>query len=234
MKKPDQGLSGSSKASYSLEVCLAWRLKELTMSNLVPVVIEQTPRGERSYDIYSRLLKDRIILLGTPINSAVANNVIAQMLFLEADNPDKDIQLYINSPGGSVTDGLGIYDIMQFVKCDVATTCIGMAASMGSLLLCAGTKGKRYVLPNARVMVHQPLISGGLAGQASDIEIHARELIRMKEQLTKIYQHHTGQEYDILEKAMDRDNFMSAATAKEFGLVDKVVEFRKESEKGQK
>jgi ATP-dependent Clp protease, protease subunit len=204
------------------------------MSNLVPVVIEQTPRGERSYDIYSRLLKDRIILLGTPINSAVANNVIAQMLFLEADNPDKDIQLYINSPGGSVTDGLGIYDIMQFVKCDVATTCIGMAASMGSLLLCAGTKGKRYVLPNARVMVHQPLISGGLAGQASDIEIHARELIRMKEQLTKIYQHHTGQEYDILEKAMDRDNFMSAATAKEFGLVDKVVEFRKESEKGQK
>lgn len=203
------------------------------MSNLVPVVIEQTPRGERSYDIYSRLLKDRIILLGTPINAAVANNVIAQMLFLEADNPDKDIQLYINSPGGSVTDGLGIYDIMQFVKCDVATTCIGMAASMGSLLLAAGTKGKRYVLPNARVMIHQPLISGGLGGQASDIEIHAKELIRMKEQLTKIYQHHTGQDYELLEKSMDRDNFMSATTAMEFGLVDKVVEFRKEkSEKG--
>lgn len=202
------------------------------MSNLVPVVIEQTPRGERSYDIYSRLLKDRIILIGTPINSAVANNVIAQMLFLEADNPDKDIQLYINSPGGSVTDGLGIYDIMQFVKCDVATTCIGMAASMGSLLLSAGTAGKRYVLPNARVMIHQPLISGGLSGQASDIEIHARELIKTKEQLTRIYEKHTGQAYDILDKAMDRDNFMSAAQAKEFGIVDKVVEFRKASEKG--
>lgn len=202
------------------------------MSTLVPVVIEQTPRGERSYDIYSRLLKDRIILLGTPINAAVANNVIAQMLFLEADNPDKDIQLYINSPGGSVTDGLGIYDIMQFVKCDVATTCIGMAASMGSLLLSAGTKGKRYVLPNARVMIHQPLISGGLSGQASDIEIHARELIKTKEQLTKIYENHTGQAYDVLDKAMDRDNFMSAGQAKEFGLVDQVVEFRKASEKG--
>ncbi len=201
------------------------------MSNLVPIVIEQTPRGERSYDIYSRLLKDRIILLGTAINSAVANNVIAQMLFLEADNPDKDIQLYINSPGGSVTDGLGIYDIMQFVKCDVATTCIGMAASMGSLLLAAGTKGKRYVLPNARIMIHQPLISGGLSGQASDIEIHAKELIRMKEQLTNIYVHHTGQDYDKLERAMDRDNFLSANGALEWGIVDKVVEFRKESEK---
>ena len=202
------------------------------MSTLVPVVIEQTPRGERSYDIYSRLLKDRIILLGTPINAAVANNVIAQMLFLEADKPDKDIQLYINSPGGSVTDGLGIYDIMQFVKCDVATTCIGMAASMGSLLLCAGTKGKRYVLPNARVMIHQPLISGGLSGQASDIEIHAKELIKTKEHLTKIYEHHTGQDYEILEKHMDRDYFLSAGDAKEFGLVDQVVEMRKHSEKG--
>ncbi|MCB0378888.1 MAG: ATP-dependent Clp protease proteolytic subunit [Bdellovibrionales bacterium] len=198
------------------------------MSTLVPIVIEQTARGERSYDIYSRLLKDRIILLGTPINSAVANNVIAQMLFLEADNPDKDIQLYINSPGGSVTDGMGIYDIMQFVKCDVATTCIGMAASMGSLLLTAGSPGKRYVLPHARVMIHQPLIAGGLAGQASDIEIHARELIKTKEQLTKIYEQHTGQKYDVLEKAMDRDNFMDAGQAKEFGLVDHVVEFRKQ------
>lgn len=202
------------------------------MSNLVPIVIEQTPRGERSYDIYSRLLKDRIILLGTPINSAVANNVIAQMLFLEADNPDKDIQLYINSPGGSVYDGLGIYDIMQFVKCDVATTCIGMAASMGSLLLMAGTAGKRYILPHAKVMIHQPLISGGLSGQASDIEIHARELIKTKEQLTRIYEHHTGQDYDKLDKAMDRDNFLSAQEAKEWGLVDHVVEFRKSSEKG--
>ncbi|MEM7645720.1 MAG: ATP-dependent Clp protease proteolytic subunit, partial [Pseudomonadota bacterium] len=199
----------------------------------VPVVIEQTPRGERSYDIYSRLLKDRIILIGTPINAAVANNVIAQMLFLEADNPDKDIQLYINSPGGSVTDGLGIYDIMQFVKCDVATTCIGMAASMGSLLLTAGTKGKRFCLPNATVMIHQPLIGGGgLSGQASDIEIHAKNLMETKERLTKIYEHHTGQKYDILDKAMDRDNYMTAGQAKEFGLVDNVVEFRKESEKG--
>jgi ATP-dependent Clp protease, protease subunit len=202
------------------------------MSTLVPIVIEQTARGERSYDIYSRLLKDRIILLGTPINSAVANNVIAQMLFLEADNPDKDIQLYINSPGGSVTDGLGIYDIMQFVKCDIATTCIGMAASMGSLLLCAGTAGKRYVLPNAQVMIHQPLISGGLAGQASDIEIHARNLIETKHQLTKIYEKHTGQSFEVLDRAMDRDNYMRAGVAKEFGIVDHVVEFRKTSGKG--
>lgn len=203
------------------------------MSTLVPIVVEQTARGERSYDIYSRLLKDRIIILGTPINSAVANNVIAQMLFLEADNPDKDIQLYINSPGGSVTDGMGIYDIMQFVKCDVATTCIGMAASMGSLLLTAGTKGKRHALPNARVMIHQPLIGGhGLQGQASDIEIHARELIKTKEDLTNVYVKHTGQPYDVLDKAMDRDNFMSSKAAKEFGLVDHVVEPRKESVKG--
>ena len=199
------------------------------MSYLVPIVVEQTPRGERSYDIYSRLLKDRIVLLGTPIDALVANSVIAQMLFLEADNPDKDIQLYINSPGGSVTDGLGIYDIIQFVKCDVATSCIGMAASMGSLLLCSGTKGKRYALPNARVMIHQPLI-GGLSGQASDIEIHARELIKTKEQLIKIYENHTGQTYNLLEKSMDRDNFMDANQAKKFGLVDKVVEFRKASQ----
>lgn len=196
-------------------------------STLVPIVIEQTSRGERSYDIYSRLLKDRIIMLGTPINDAVANNVIAQMLFLEADNPEKDIQIYINSPGGSVTAGMGIYDIMQFVKCDVSTTCIGMAASMGSLLLTAGTPGKRFSLPHSRVMIHQPLISGGLAGQASDIEIHAKELIKTKQELTDIYVQHTGQKFDVLEKAMDRDNFMSAANAKEFGLVDHVVEFRK-------
>lgn len=201
------------------------------MSTLVPIVIEQTSRGERSYDIYSRLLKDRIIMLGTPINDAVANNVIAQMLFLEADNPEKDIQLYINSPGGSVTAGMGIYDIMQFVKCDVSTTCIGLAASMGSLLLTAGAKGKRFCLPHARVMIHQPLISGGLAGQASDIEIHARELIKTKEELTNIYVEHTGQPYDVLDKSMDRDNFMGAMAAKEFGLVDQVVEFRKAKKK---
>lgn len=194
---------------------------------LVPIVVEQTSRGERSYDIYSRLLRDRIIMLGTPINDDVANIVIAQMLFLEADNPDKDIQLYINSPGGSVSAGLGIYDIMQFVKCDVATTCIGLAASMGSLLLTAGTKGKRYMLPHARAMVHQPHIMGGLSGQASDIEIQANEMINTKKRLTEIYQTHTGRDYKSLEKSLDRDFFMSAAEAQEFGLVDHVVKFRK-------
>ncbi len=202
------------------------------MSTLVPIVIEQTSRGERSYDIYSRLLKDRIIMLGTAINDAVANNVIAQMLFLEADNPEKDIQLYINSPGGVVSSGMGIYDIMQFVKCDVATTCIGMAASMGSLLLTAGAPGKRYCLPHARVMIHQPLISGGgLGGQVSDIEIHARELLRTKKTLTEIYQHHTSKPFDVLEKAMDRDYYMTAAEAKTFGLIDTVVSSRKTSKK---
>lgn len=201
------------------------------MNTLVPIVIEQTSRGERSYDIYSRLLKDRIIILGTAINDAVANNVIAQMLFLEADNPEKDIQLYINSPGGMVTAGMGIYDIMQFVKCDVATTCIGMAASMGSLLLTAGAPGKRYCLPHARVMIHQPLISGGLGGQVSDIEIHARELLRTKKSLTEIYVHHTGQSFDVLDRAMDRDNYMTAEEAKKFGLIDNVVLSRKSSKK---
>lgn len=194
---------------------------------LIPIVVEQTSRGERSYDIYSRLLKDRIIMIGTPINDDVANIVIAQMLFLEADNPDKDIQLYINSPGGSVSAGLGIYDIMQFVKCDVATICIGLAASMGSLLLCSGTKGKRYILPHARTMIHQPHIMGGLSGQASDIEIHAREMINTKRRLTEIYATHTGKEYDFLSNAMDRDYFLSAEEAKDFGLVDEVVKVRK-------
>ncbi len=194
---------------------------------LVPIVVEQTSRGERSYDIYSRLLRDRIIMLGTPINDDVANIVIAQMLFLEADNPDKDIQLYINSPGGSVSAGLGIYDIMQFVKCEVATTCIGLAASMGSLLLTAGAKGKRYMLPHARAMVHQPHIMGGLSGQASDIEIQANEMINTKRRLTEIYQTHTGREYASLEKSLDRDFFLSAAEAQEWGLVDHVVKFRK-------
>jgi ATP-dependent Clp protease protease subunit len=194
---------------------------------LVPIVVEQTSRGERSYDIYSRLLRDRIIMLGTPINDDVANIVIAQMLFLEADNPDKDIQLYINSPGGSVSAGLGIYDIMQFVKCEVATTCIGLAASMGSLLLTAGAKGKRYMLPHARAMVHQPHIMGGLSGQASDIEIQANEMINTKKRLTEIYQVHTGREYASLERSLDRDFFLSAQEAQDFGLVDHVVKFRK-------
>lgn len=196
---------------------------------LIPIVVEQTARGERSYDIYSRLLKDRIIILGTAINDDVANAVIAQMLFLEADNPDKDIQLYINSPGGSVSSGLGIYDIMQFVKCDVATTCIGLAASMGSLLLNAGAKGKRYILPHARVMLHQPHIMGGLSGQASDIEIAANEMLNTKKRLTEIYAAHTGKDYDTLDKAMDRDFYLSANEALEWGIVDHVVKGRKGS-----
>jgi ATP-dependent Clp protease, protease subunit len=199
------------------------------MSTLVPIVVEQTARGERSYDIYSRLLKDRIIFLGSPISDDVANIVIAQILFLEMENPEKDIHLYINSPGGSVTAGLGIYDIMQFVKCDIRTYCTGMAASMGSLLLAAGAKGKRYVLPHSRVMIHQPLIQGGLAGQASDIEIHARELIDMKHRLTKIYEKHTGQPVERLTRDMDRDNFMSADAAVKYGLADQIVEHRKAS-----
>lgn len=194
---------------------------------LIPYVIEQSPKGERSYDIYSRLLKDRIVMLGTPVTDEVANAIIAQLLFLEADNPEKEIHFYINSPGGSVSAGMGIYDLMQFIKCEVWTYCIGMAASMGSLLLTAGTKGRRYCMPNARVMIHQPLIQGGLGGQASDIEIHAKEMIRTKDKLTNIYVTHTGRDFDFLTKAMDRDNFLSAQEAKEFGLVDHVVEFRK-------
>lgn len=194
---------------------------------LIPYVIEQTSRGERSYDIYSRLLKDRIVMLGSPITDEVANAIIAQMLFLEADNPDKPIQLYINSPGGSVSAGLGIYDFMQFVKCEVVTYCIGLAASMGSLLLTAGSKGKRSIMPHARVMIHQPLIQGGLTGQASDIEIHAREMVATKHKLTEIYARHTGKDFDFLTKAMDRDNFMNADEAVNFGLVDNVVSFRK-------
>lgn len=196
--------------------------------NLVPIVVEQTSRGERSYDIYSRLLKERIILLGTPINDDVANVVIAQMFFLEMENPDRDIHLYINSPGGSVSAGLAIYDIMQFVKCDVSTYCIGMAASMGSLLLTAGTKGKRYILPHSKTMIHQPLIHGsGLAGQVSDIEIHAKEMVNTKRKLTEIYVKHTGRDFDYLTQAMDRDRYLTADESKEFGLVDHVVEKRK-------
>lgn len=195
---------------------------------LVPIVIEQTPKGERSYDIYSRLLKDRIIILGSPVTDDVANSIMAQFFFLEMDNPDQDIHLYINSPGGSVSAGLGIYDLMQFIKCDVATYCIGQAASMGSLLLTAGTKGKRYVLPNSRIMIHQPLIGGGgISGQASDIEIQAKEMIKMKNKLTEIYSTHTGQSTKVLDKAMDRDNFLSAQEACDFGLADQVVSSRK-------
>src|SRR5580704_6420891 len=202
-------------------------MKESAM-NLVPIVIEQTARGERSYDIYSRLLKERIILLGTVVSDDVANSLIAQMFFLEMENPDKDIHLYINSPGGSVSAGLAIYDIMQFVKCDVSTYCIGMAASMGSLLLAAGAPGKRFILPHSRVMIHQPhIMGGGISGQVSDIEIHAREMINTKRKLTEIYVKHTGKDFESLTAAMDRDKYMSAEDAQEYGLVDKVVEKRK-------
>jgi ATP-dependent Clp protease protease subunit len=201
--------------------------KENTV-NLIPYVIEQSARGERSYDIYSRLLKDRIVILGSAVTDEVANSLIAQFLFLEVDNPEKDIHLYINSPGGSVSAGLAIYDMMQFVKCDVATYCLGMAASMGSLLLTAGTKGKRYAMPNSRIMIHQPhLGGGGIGGQVTDIEIHARELVKTKEKLTRVYVDHTGRDYEQLAKTMERDHYLSAMEAKEFGLIDSVVEFRK-------
>ncbi len=199
-----------------------------TLQSLIPYVVEQTPRGERSYDIYSRLLKDRIVFLGTAINDDVANAVTAQIFFLEMDNPDQDIQLYINSPGGSVSAGLAIYDIMQFVKCDISCVCIGQASSMGSLILAAGTPKKRHILPHARVMVHQPLLAGGgLTGQVTDIEIHTKELRHTKEKLTKIYEKHTGKDYKSLAAAMERDYFMSAQEAIEFGLADKMVTSRK-------
>ena len=186
---------------------------------LVPMVIEQTNRGERAYDIYSRLLKDNVIFLGTAINDEVANLVIAQMLFLEAENPEKDITLYINSPGGSVTAGLAIYDTMQYVKPDVATYCLGQAASMGAVLLAGGKKGKRAALPNARVLIHQPL-AYGLEGQASDIEIHARDLVRMKKRLNEILATHTGQPFERIEQDTDRDNIFEAEAAREYGLID--------------
>ncbi|MDB4868661.1 MAG: clpP [Cohnella sp.] len=188
---------------------------------LVPMVVEQTNRGERSYDIYSRLLKDRIIFLGSAIDDDVANLVIAQLLFLAAEDPGKDISLYINSPGGSVTAGMGIYDTMQFIKPDVSTICCGMAASMGSLLLTAGAKGKRYALPNSEIMIHQPL--GGVRGQASDIKIHADWIVKTKEKLNRILVERTGQPYEKIERDTDRDNFMSADEALDYGLIDRVV-----------
>lgn len=193
---------------------------------LVPMVVEQTNRGERAYDIYSRLLKDRIIFVGTPIDDNIANLVIAQMLFLQAEDPDKDIQLYINSPGGSVTAGLAIYDTMQYVKPEVATICVGLAASMGAVLLCAGQAGKRYALPNARVMIHQPL--GGFQGQASDIEIRAKEILKTKQRLNEIISHHSGKSLETLEKDSDRDFFMSPVEAKEYGLIDDIFHTLKE------
>ena len=194
---------------------------EKELNQLVPIVIEKTGRGERAYDIYSRLLKDRIIILGTPIDDNVANLIIAQLLFLEAEDPEKNIYLYINSPGGVVTAGLAIYDTMQYIKPDVCTICLGQAASMGAVLLAAGTPGKRFTLPNSRIMIHQPL--GGFQGQAKDIEIHAKEILRLKKMLNEILSRHTGQSIKKIEKDTDRDFFMSAEEAKEYGIVDKVL-----------
>ena len=204
---------------------------ETTMNALVPMVVEQTNRGERAYDIYSRLLKERIIFLTGPVNDVVASLISAQLLFLESENPTKDIAFYINSPGGIVTSGLSIYDTMQYIKPDITTVCLGQAASMGSLLLTAGTAGKRYSLPNSRIMLHQP--SGGFQGQATDIEIHAKEILDLRKRLNEIYATHTGQEIKKIEKALERDNFMTPEDAKDFGLLDHVVASREETELGE-
>ena len=199
---------------------------EEVLNQFVPIVIEQTGRGERAYDIYSRLLKDRIIMLGTPIDDHVANLIVAQLLFLEAEDPEKDIYLYINSPGGVVTAGLAIYDTMQYIKPDVVTICMGQAASMGAVLLAAGAKGKRFALPHSRIMIHQPL--GGFQGQATDIEIHAKEILRLKKTLNEILSKHTGQSLRKIEKDTERDYFMSAEEAMKYGLIDKVLTKRGE------
>ena len=207
--------------------------ENVLMNYMVPTVIEQTHRGERGWDIFSRLLKDRIIFLGTPINDDIANVVIAQLLFLDSEEPEKDIMLYINSPGGHVSAGLAIYDTMQYLHCDVATICMGQAASMGSFLLAAGTKGKRYALPHARVMIHQPL--AGFQGQATDIEIHTKEILKTRDTLNELYSKHTGQPVDKIKNDTERDNFMSSATAKEYGLIDEVlITAKKKPEEGKK
>ena len=200
--------------------------------NLVPMVVEQTARGERAYDIYSRLLKERVVFVVGPVEDNMANLIVAQLLFLESENPDKDIHLYINSPGGSVSSGLSIYDTMQFIKCDVSTICVGQAASMGAFLLGGGTKGKRYALPNSRIMVHQP--SAGFQGQATDIDIHAREVLKLKAKLNEIMAFHTGQTVETIERDLERDNFMSANEAVSYGLIDTVLEHRNELPGGNK
>ncbi len=205
---------------------------EYTMNTLVPMVVEQTARGERAFDIYSRLLKERIIFLVGPINDAVSSLVCAQLLFLESENPGKDISLYINSPGGVVTSGLAVYDTMQYIRPDVSTLCIGQAASAGSMLLMAGAKGKRFSLPNSRIMVHQP--SGGAQGQATDIEIQAREILSLRAKLNQMYANHTGQPLEVIEAAMERDKFLSPEEAKAFGLIDEVVTQRPAREDGKK
>ena len=196
--------------------------------NLIPMVVEQSPRGERAYDIFSRLLKERIIFLGTAVNDDVANLIIAQLLFLEAEDPDKDITFYVNSPGGVVTAGLAIYDTMNYVKCDIATLCMGQAASMGAVLLAAGTNGKRYALPNSRILIHQPM--GGYQGQATDIEIHANEIVRMRKDLNKVLASHTGQKITKIQRDTERDFFMSADEARKYGIIDKVLTQRQSVE----
>lgn len=205
---------------------------ETYMNTLVPMVVEQTNRGERAYDIYSRLLKERIVFLVGPVNDELANVVSAQLLYLEAENPNKDISIYINTPGGVVTAGLAVYDTMQYIKPDIATVCIGQAASLGSLLLAAGAKGKRYCLPNARIMIHQP--SGGVQGQATDIEIQAREILALRSRLNNIYVRHTGQPLTVIEEAVERDKFLTPEESKEFGLIDEVVTKRPVEEKTEK
>jgi ATP-dependent Clp protease protease subunit len=200
--------------------------------NLVPMVVEQTSRGERAYDIYSRLLKERVIFLVGPVDDHTANVIVAQLLFLESENPDKDINLYINSPGGSVSAGLAIYDTMQFIKPDVSTMCVGQAASMGAMLLAAGAKGKRYCLPHSRVMIHQPL--GGYQGQATDIEIHTREILKIRSQLNDLLAYHSGQSVETIARDTERDNFMSPQEAKEYGLIDELIETRKDDSEDKK
>ena len=196
-------------------------------NQLVPMVVEQTPRGERAFDIYSRLLKERVIFITGPIEDYMANLIVAQLLFLEAENPDKDINVYINSPGGAITSGMSIYDTMTYIKPDISTLCIGQAASMGAILLAGGTEGKRFALPNSRIMIHQPL--GGFQGQASDFEIHAKEILSMKKKLNEILALHTGKEVDQIEKDTERDNFMNGEEAKEYGLIDKVISEREQA-----
>ena len=196
-------------------------------NSLVPYVIEQTSRGERSYDIFSRLLKDRIIFLSEDVNQASASLVVAQLLFLESEDPDKEISFYINSPGGSITDGMAIYDTINYIKCPVATICVGMAASMGAFLLAAGTKGKRCATPNAEIMIHQPLISGGLSGQTTEIKIHADHMVKTREKLNKILSERTGKPLDVIERDTERDNFMTAEQALEYGLIDEILDHRK-------
>ena len=196
-------------------------------NQLVPMVVEQTPRGERAFDIYSRLLKERVIFITGPIEDYMANLIVAQLLFLEAENPDKDINVYINSPGGAITSGMSIYDTMTYIKPDISTLCIGQAASMGAILLAGGTEGKRFALPNSRIMIHQPL--GGFQGQASDFEIHAKEILSMKKKLNEILASHTGKEVDQIEKDTERDNFMNGEEAKDYGLIDKVISEREQA-----